>query len=218
MILQLGPFSNAAIPAFESLGEMTETGTPAVRAARPVIRDVRQLAAAVRPVGADLRRLLESLQRTDGIERAMDYIFFQVAAINGFDSFGHYLRAGLIVNQCANYAIQPTFGCSANFPRTANATSAQAASTGAPRDEVLVRSAQALARALGLPVPDGPEEETKQERRPRERTVADQEVVPDATPAPSATPAPAAAPEPATPDEQEQQQETLLDYLFGGDE
>jgi phospholipid/cholesterol/gamma-HCH transport system substrate-binding protein len=210
MILQLGPFSNAAIPAFESLGEMTETGTPAVRAARPVIRDLRQLAAVARPVGADLRRVLESFQRSDGIERAMDYIFFQVAAINGFDSFGHYLRAGLIVNQCANYAIQPTFGCSSNFARTAGASSARAASTGAPRDEVLVRSAQALARALGMPVPDAPEEE-KKERRPRERTAADEEVVPDATPAP------AAAPEPTTPDEQ-QQTETLLDYLFGGDE
>ena len=34
----------------------------------------------------------------------MDYVFYQVAAINGFDSFGHYLRAGLIVNQCSNYA------------------------------------------------------------------------------------------------------------------
>ncbi len=31
----------------------------------------------------------------------MDYLFYQVAAINGFDSFGHYLRAGLIVNQCS---------------------------------------------------------------------------------------------------------------------
>lgn len=215
LILQLGPFSNAAIPAFESLGEMTESGTPAVRAARPVIRDLRQLAAVARPVGADARRVLESFQRSDGIERAMDYIFFQVAAINGFDSFGHYLRAGLIVNQCANYAVQPTFGCSANFPRPAGATSARAASTGAPRDEVLVRSAQALARALGLPVPDGPEEEPERERRPRERTADDQQVAPAATPAP--TPAPVPAPEPEAPDEQ-QQTETLLDYLFGGDE
>ena len=105
MILELGPFSRAAIPAFESLGETAETGTPAVRAARPVIADLRQLASAIRPVGANARRVLESFQRTDGIERFMDYIFFQVAAINGFDSFGHYLRAGLIVNQCANYAI-----------------------------------------------------------------------------------------------------------------
>ena len=212
MILQLGPFSRAAIPAFESLGEMTETGTPAVRAARPVVRDLGELAGAARPVGANARRLLESFQRTDGIERAMDYIFFQVAAINGFDSFGHYLRAGLIVNQCANYAIQPTFGCSANFQRAASSSSARAASTGAPRDEVLVRSAQALAKALGLPVPEAPGEE-KKAPEPRERTTADQEVAPEPTP----TPAPTAAPAPA-PQDQQEQAETLLDYLFGGDE
>ena len=34
----------------------------------------------------------------------MDYIFYQAAAINGFDAVGHYLRAGLLVNQCATYA------------------------------------------------------------------------------------------------------------------
>ena len=46
----------------------------------------------------------------------MDYIFFQVTAINGFDSLGHYLRAGLI----ANLVLVATrsavaFGCKSNF-------------------------------------------------------------------------------------------------------
>jgi phospholipid/cholesterol/gamma-HCH transport system substrate-binding protein len=220
MVQQLGPFSRAAIPAFESLGEMTETGTPAVRAARPVARDLRELASAVRPVGANARRLLESFQRTDGIERAMDYIFYQVAAINGFDSFGHYLRAGLIVNQCANYAVQATFGCSANFPRTAGSSSAgaTAASTGAPRDEVLQRTAAALAKALGLPIPEGAEpEKERKPRKPRERRTADQ--VNESPAAPAATPTPAPAPAaPQAPPTQEERTETLLDYLFGGDE
>jgi phospholipid/cholesterol/gamma-HCH transport system substrate-binding protein len=211
MVLQLGPFSNAAIPAFESLGEMTETGTPAVRAARPVVRDLRELASAVRPVGANARRLLESFQRSDGIERAMDYIFYQVAAINGFDSFGHYLRAGLIVNQCANYAVQPVFGCSANFPRAASSSSAQAASTGAPRDEAVLRTAAALAKALGLKAPAVPEEKKRTRDRSRERTAADEEVAAE----PTATPVPAPAPQAPT---EQQKTETLLDYLFGGDE
>jgi phospholipid/cholesterol/gamma-HCH transport system substrate-binding protein len=212
LILQLGPFSRAAIPAFESLGEMTESGTPAVRAARPVVRDLRELAGAARPVGRNLRRVLESFERSDGIERAMDYIFFQVAAINGFDSFGHYLRAGLIVNQCANYATQPTFGCSSNYPRAASSSSAQAAAA-APRDEALQRTAVALAKALGLKVPEGPE--PKKVRKPGERRTADQEIAPEPTPA--ATPAPAPTPAP-TPQQQQDKTETLLDYLFGGDE
>ena len=72
--------------------------------ARPVIADLRALANAVRPVGVTLREVLESFRDTGGIERLMDYIFYQAAAINGFDAVGHYLRAGLIVNQCATYA------------------------------------------------------------------------------------------------------------------
>ena len=211
MVIQLGPFSRAAIPAFESLGEMTETGTPAVRAALPVARDTRRLAAAVKPVGANARRLLESFQRTDGIERAMDYIFYQVAAINGFDSFGHYLRAALLVNQCSTYATTPRFGCSANFSQSASAN-ATAAFT-ASEDPILRRTEMALARALGLKVPEAPEKEKPE--RTRDRAAADQEAGPAAEAEP--TPAPAATPAPQAPTEEEQTQ-TLLDYLFGGDE
>jgi phospholipid/cholesterol/gamma-HCH transport system substrate-binding protein len=215
MILQLGPFSRAAIPSFESLGEAAEIGTPAVRAAKPVVTDLKQLAAAVRPVGANARKVLESFQRTDGIERFMDYIFYQVAAINGFDSFGHYLRAGLIVNQCANYSIEPTFGCSANFTRAASSSSAgaTAASAEGPRDEVLQRTARALARALGLPLPEPAKAE---EKAPKQRRTTDKAVRKQAAPVatPTPTPAPVATPAPT----EEQQTETLLDYLFGGDE
>jgi phospholipid/cholesterol/gamma-HCH transport system substrate-binding protein len=212
MVIQLGPFSNAAIPAFESLGEMTETGTPAMRATLPVARDTRQLAAAVRPVGANARRLLESFQRTDGIERAMDYIFYQVAAINGFDSFGHYLRAALLVNQCSTYATTPRFGCSANFSQGAssNATAAFTAS----EDPILRRTQMALARALGLKAPKAPEKD--EPRRTRDRAAADQDVDAEPEAEAEATPTPAPTPAPQAPTEEQTQ--TLLDYLFGGDE
>jgi phospholipid/cholesterol/gamma-HCH transport system substrate-binding protein len=227
LVLQLGPFASAARPALASLGEAAEAGIPAVRAARPVVRDLRGLARAVRPVGANARRVLESFQRTGGINRLMDYIFYQVAAINGFDSFGHYLRAGLIVNQCANYAIEPTFGCSANFERQAGSSSAQAASTGAPRDPVLQRTAVALAKALGLPVPEGPEPRERakpaKKKHKNEKATAKRDKPAAAEPAPEATPTPQPAPaptaEPAPPAEDAPSKtETLLDYLFGGDE
>jgi hypothetical protein len=167
----------------------------------------------------------------------MDYIFYQVAAINGFDSFGHYLRAGLIVNQCSTYAVQPTFGCSANFGG-ATATAASASVDG-PRDQSLVDTANALADALGMPgLKTEPaasregkrtERATTDRRAPQERRSAPRsggraEPAPEdppapatpapAAPAPTATPAPTAAPPPPS---AEDQTETLLDYLFGGD-
>jgi len=143
-LLELGPFSEAGIPAIESLGAASEIGTPAVRNAQPVVRDLRTFANAARPVGKALRELLVSFRRNDGIERAMDYIFFQAAAVNGFDSFGHYLRAGLIVNQCSSYAVAPVGGCSANF-RRASASASVAGASSMPRDPVLAWTRRVLA-------------------------------------------------------------------------
>jgi hypothetical protein len=46
----------------------------------------------------------------------MDYIFFQVTAINGFDSLSHYLRAGLLASAaCSRYQISVAFGCESTF-------------------------------------------------------------------------------------------------------
>ncbi len=199
MIEQLGPFSRAGIPALESLGEAADRGTPAVIAARPVATDLRRLAEQAKPVGANARKLLESLQNTGGIERAMDYVFFQAGGINGFDSLGHYLRAALIVNQCSNYATTPVFGCSSNFVPAASSTGLKAAE--ASGDQTLVNTARALA---GKPF-------KKQKPAPVKRMAK----APDsAALTPTATPTPAAT---ATPDPSQSQTDTLLDYLFGGD-
>jgi phospholipid/cholesterol/gamma-HCH transport system substrate-binding protein len=216
----LGPFSTAAIPAVDSLGEAAKSGTPAVIDARPVIADLRGLAKSVRPVGATLRDLLVSFQDTGGIERAMDYIFYQVAAINGFDAVGHYLRAGLIVNTCATYALAPVGGCSARFPQADASTSAATATASsavdaAGDDPVLRATAIALARALGQEVEKAKEEQAAEKQtpadapkakaqakgkrakpKPKEDTSAPLESVPTVTPAP---PAPAAPADPAAP-------------------
>ncbi len=89
MLIELGPFSEAGIPALESLGEAGEVGIPAMRDALPVTKDLRRLAKTAKPVGRTAAAVLESWKRGRGIERALDYAFYQVAAINGFDSFGH---------------------------------------------------------------------------------------------------------------------------------
>ncbi len=154
VVERLGPFSQAAIPAVNSLGDASKVGTPAVTDARPVIADLRTLANNVRPVGKTLRQVLESFSDTGGIERLMDYVYYQTQAINGFDATGHYLRAGLIVNQCSTYAVTPVAGCSAKFP-AANASASAASAVDATGDDPVLRAtAIALARALGQQVKD----------------------------------------------------------------
>jgi len=115
---RLGPFSQAAQPSLLSLGDALERGRPALIRSRPLIRDLGRLGRDSRPVATNLARLTASLDRTGGIERLMDLIFFSTLSINGFDSVGHYLRAGLLVNTCSAFATQPSVGCNATFTRT----------------------------------------------------------------------------------------------------
>ena len=117
-VMALGPFSRSAQVSLESLGDAADVGGPVLQRIRPLVQDLRRFAADTRPVAKNLADLTRSLDRTGGIERFMDYLFFQMTAVNGFDSLGHYLRAGLIVNLCSTYATEPAPGCSANFTET----------------------------------------------------------------------------------------------------
>jgi ABC-type transporter Mla subunit MlaD len=158
LIEQLGPFSQAARPAVRTLGQASEAGIPAVKAFNPIVNQLDQFTRAAKPVASNLAAVLKSLRDTGGIERIMDYAFFQVAAINGFDSIGHYLRAGLIVNLCSSYAVAPVTGCSANFPAggssgsgssaaayRASGTATRPAAGAATDDPILQRTAKVLA-------------------------------------------------------------------------
>jgi ABC-type transporter Mla subunit MlaD len=116
LVRQLGPFSRAGTPALRSLGEATEVGRPALVAARPLTRSLRRFADDLRPVSGDLDELTASLERTGGLKRFLDYVYYQTLAINGFDSLGHYLRTALLVDAaCAGYANEPAAACNANF-------------------------------------------------------------------------------------------------------
>jgi phospholipid/cholesterol/gamma-HCH transport system substrate-binding protein len=115
LIQQLGPLAQASRPAISSLGDASVVGEKAMREIRPLTQDVNELAASSAPVAKNLDDILVSLRDTGGIERAMDYLFFQMTSINGFDASGHYLRAGLLINPCSTYAIQRTTGCEATF-------------------------------------------------------------------------------------------------------
>jgi phospholipid/cholesterol/gamma-HCH transport system substrate-binding protein len=118
LIEQIGPFSSAATPSLVSLGKATVTGRPALIATRPLIQDLGDFARQAKPVSTNLDKFTASFDKTGGIERFVDYLFFQTLAINGFDGISHYLRAGLSVNLCALYTVTPATGCNSNFTAT----------------------------------------------------------------------------------------------------
>jgi virulence factor Mce-like protein len=155
-IQQLGPFSRAGTTSIVSLGEATEIGRPALVNSLGLTRRLARFARHAGPVGKNLVRLTKSFDETGGIERLMDYIFFQMTAINGFDGVSHYLRAALLTNLCSTYSVDPVIGCNANFTQTRSVEG-----SGASGDPVLAKTRERLAAHLA-PEPE-PEPETNGE-------------------------------------------------------
>ena len=144
LIARTGPFSRAATPALTRLGAVSRPGIPALRATLPIIKDLHGFSKQLQPVARDLAQLLVSFQRNDGVKNLMDYIYFQVQAINGFDSVGHFLRAGLVVNTCSTYATQSTPDCVSKYNNALTRRATSATSGVAPDDPVLQRTAAVL--------------------------------------------------------------------------
>ncbi|MGZ6694369.1 MAG: MlaD family protein [Solirubrobacteraceae bacterium] len=228
LVRQLGPFSQAATPALTSLGDASIPGRKALVASKPIIGDLRQLTTSALPVSENLSALLNSLKDTGGIERVMDYVFYQVSAINGFDSFGHYLRAGLILNTCSQYSITSSSDCLAKFTdssaggaRAASLTSAKA-TWNDPRRDTSLRRLDALLHGIALPGLSRPKAHAA--KRPASPASTSHRAAAPPSSQPSAQPAPApgattqpAAPAPRSPSQPSPSaQQGLLDYLLGG--
>ena len=111
----LGPFSKAATPSLETLGDALRTGRPAVLNTRPLVQDVGAFAKQAQPLSSNLDKLTASLDDTNAIERLMETIYFTTLVINGFDNQGYYQRANLLNNLCSTYQIGNQEGCSAKF-------------------------------------------------------------------------------------------------------
>jgi phospholipid/cholesterol/gamma-HCH transport system substrate-binding protein len=224
-IKELGPFSEAGIPAFQSLGDAADVGGPALTKSKPIITDVGQLASTAKPLTTNLAALLTSLKDTGGIERLMDYLFYQVAAINGFDADGHYLRAGLILNACSQYAIASSPDCLATFPNSGSGSARAAGSTAVPgyadtRRSDSLRKLDAYFAGktlhLGADEPSGEQRASHTAAAPQAQTQAPAQPA-ASTPQPAASspqPAPAASQPQAS---GEDPASALLDYLLGGD-
>jgi virulence factor Mce-like protein len=134
-IEQLGPFSAAGTPALKSLGDTAVVGDQALIKAKPIATDLRDFAGQAKPLVGNLDSLLTSLKSTGGIERFMDFLYYQAAATNGYDTLGHYLRAVFVLTSCTTYAIEKTPNCGANFVAPA-ATSASARAASAKSKKV----------------------------------------------------------------------------------
>lgn len=127
LIRAQGTLADASRESFPSLGDALERGRPALIEARPLIRDLGRLGRELAPTSRNLDDLTASLEETGGIERLNDFLYYLALSTNGFDSLGHYLRAGLVTNTCTEYAtISTGVACTANFTSGTGAAAASA--------------------------------------------------------------------------------------------
>jgi phospholipid/cholesterol/gamma-HCH transport system substrate-binding protein len=109
------PFSSAATGALTSLGDASEESAPALVASDPVIRQLRDLGTEGAPATKNTAKLLSTFRKTDGFEFLLRTIFGASGSVNAFDSYGHFLRALIPVNNCFDYTSVPQAGCDATF-------------------------------------------------------------------------------------------------------
>ena len=150
LIKAQGTLADASRKSFPSLGDALDVGRPALIQARPLIQDLSKLGTEIGPTAKNLDQLTKSLDETNGIERINDFLYYVTLSINGYDSLGHYLRAGLVANRCSGYAYNGLTGseCNANFYNpleSASASSAKFAALGAGPSPGARRSSSAPA-------------------------------------------------------------------------
>jgi phospholipid/cholesterol/gamma-HCH transport system substrate-binding protein len=113
----LGPFAQAATPALTSLGDAAEKSTEPILKSDPTLVKIRNLAQKAPPAATNLSKLLSTFRKTGGNKELMHLIYFTAGSINGFDRYGHFLRAVLQVTGCTTLSsiVTPGGQCVANW-------------------------------------------------------------------------------------------------------
>jgi phospholipid/cholesterol/gamma-HCH transport system substrate-binding protein len=112
----LGPFAQASTPALLTLGEAAQKSAQPIVNSDPTLVKIRNLARKAPPAARGLSELLSSLRETGGNKELMKLLYFTNGGINGFDRFGHFLRANLeITPSCVQLVDNPVPGCIGNW-------------------------------------------------------------------------------------------------------
>ncbi len=103
----LTPFSAASTVALRSLGNAGEASGAKFRAADPIVIKARDLAQTGESPLSNFSRFLGTTQKTGGFENLMALIYNTTGQVNGFDQYGHYLRAMVTPSNCFDYIPNP---------------------------------------------------------------------------------------------------------------
>jgi ABC-type transporter Mla subunit MlaD len=148
----LGPFADATEPSLASLGEAAEQSQRPLVNSTPILRDARELTEKAGPGAKRLARLLTNLRKTGFHEYLMSLIFNTTNAVNGYDQYGHFLRAWLLPNSACTFLSAPIFppraDCFAHFNEDAAAAGTGKAKAGGAATALGGMDVRALVKLL----------------------------------------------------------------------
>jgi len=126
----LGPFAHATEPALTSLGTAAAQSRQPLLDSVPTLHDAGTLAKSAAPGARRLAKLLANLRQTGFHENFMQLLINTTGAINGYDQYGHFLRAWLLPNSACTALFPVTReDCLAHFHETESTAQASALST-----------------------------------------------------------------------------------------
>jgi ABC-type transporter Mla subunit MlaD len=99
----LGPFAAATEPALTSLGTAAQQSQRPLVNSTPILRDARELTQQAGPGAKRLAGLLTNLRKTGFHQYFMKLLYNTTNSINGYDQYGHFLRAWLLPNSACTF-------------------------------------------------------------------------------------------------------------------
>lgn len=106
----------AANPAFKKFGDSLDVFRAQIPALQPIATDLNRF-AGYRSSVTNIRKLLESFDEQGGFMNLTSISYGVATAANGYDSFGHFMRAGMVLaGACFFYSPgKAGLDCGANF-------------------------------------------------------------------------------------------------------
>jgi ABC-type transporter Mla subunit MlaD len=140
----LGPFAKASTPALLSLGKAAQKSQQPIVNSDPTLVKIRNLAEKAPPAANNLSKLLSTTRKTGGFSKLMHLIYFTTGGINGYDKYGHFLRAILQVTSCTTLSSIPTPGGVSATKWADQTPAAKAAATPAAAKAAILKRAREL--------------------------------------------------------------------------
>lgn len=108
-------FVAAANPALKRFGSSMDVFRSKLPVLEPIASDLRTF-VGYRSAVTNVRKLLESFDEQGGYKNMSSMAYGIATAMNGYDSFGHFMRSGLVLNgACFYYSQGRSKLCAADF-------------------------------------------------------------------------------------------------------